>query len=243
MDILLLVVLFLGVATAGVTQVVAGTGVRLIIPPLAILACGHAEGLRIALTLGLLISVVTFLGERGDVPFRPFTSLALPIALSAPLWVLLIGLIPHEIAARLAGLVAVVAVVVTLKGVRTGRLVGRPGTIGAGVAASGLFALGGVGGPVLGVYARDNDWPEPRARGVVNACIALAQVMVLGLMGFPTATKPGFAVGLAALGVGLVLGGLAVKKLPKLTVKLARTIAIAVAAVAAAVLLVAGTLA
>lgn len=242
MEILLLVVLFLGTAAAGVTQVVAGTGVRLILPPLAILAAGHAEGLRIALVLGLLISVVTFLGERRDVPFRAFAGLALPIAISAPLWVLLVGLIPHGVAARLAGLVGLGAVAVTLLKVGSGKLVGRPAAIGAGAAASGLFALGGVGGPVLGVYARDNQWTEPQARAVVNASIAVAQVMVLGFMGFPTATKPGFAIGLIALAVGLVLGGLAVKRLPQLTVKLARSVAIALAGVFAILLLLFGSI-
>jgi hypothetical protein len=239
-DILLLVALGLGVATAGVTQVVAGTGVRLIIPPLAILALGHAEGLRVAMTLGLLISLVTFLGDRAAVPFRRFVPLALPVVISAPLWVLLVDLIPEAVAARLAGLAAVAAVVVTLRAVRTGHLAGRFGALGAGAAASGVFALGGVGGPVLGMYARDNGWAARPARGVVNACIALAQVRVLAFMGLPTATEPGLAVGLGGLAVGLVLGGVIAAKLPKVNAKLARGVSLVVAGIAAVVLLVAG---
>lgn len=241
MDIPLLVALFLGTAAAGVTQVVAGTGVRLVVPPLAIFVAGHAEGLRIALVLGLLISVATFLGERRAVAFRAFTGLALPIAISAPLWVLLVGLIPDSAAARLAGLVGVGAVVMTLSRAGSGRLVGRPAAIGVGAAASGLFALGGAGGPALRIYARDNRWPEPRARAVINVCIAIAQVMVLGFMGFPEATKPGFAVGLLGLASGLVLGAMAVKRLPNPPVKLARSAAVALAGAFAAVLLVFGT--
>ncbi|MDO5499727.1 MAG: hypothetical protein Q4F67_08610 [Propionibacteriaceae bacterium] len=241
-EIALLVGLFLGIAAAGVTQVLAGTGVRLLVPPLAILVCGHAEGLRIALTLGLLISVVTFLSERHRVPFGEFWRLALPAALAAPVWVLLVWLLPSSIAARLAGLVVVLAVVATVLGVRTGRLVGRPGTIGAGVLGSGLFALGGVGGPVFGSYARDNDWPEPQAKAVVNATIAVAQVTVLGFMGLPNPLKAGFPVGLLGLAVGLVLGMVAVRKLPKLSVPRARTIAIVLAGLAGVALLVIGTL-
>lgn len=241
METLLLVVLFLGIAAAGVTQVVAGIGVRLIIPPLAIFVAGHAEGLRIALVLGLLISVVTFLGERRAVAFRAFTGLALPIAISAPLWVWLVGLIPDSVAARLAGLVGVGAVVVTLSRVGSVKLVGRPAAIGTGAVASGLFALGGVGGPVLGMYARGNQWPEPQARAVVNACVAIAQVMVLGFMGFPEATKPGIAVGLFGLAFGVVLGAIAVKRLPKPVAKPARTASLVFAGVFAVVLLVFGT--
>ena len=242
MDALLLLALFVGITSAGVTQVIAGVGVRLVIPPLAILVAGHAEGLRIALTLGLLISLVMFVGERRNVPVRAFTALGLPIVLSAPVWVFLVGFLPHAVAARLAGLVAVGAVVVTVLGVRTGKLVGRTGTIGAGLGASGVFALGGVGGPVLGVYARDNHWSAEQARAVVNAGIALAQVMVLGFLGLPNPLEPGLSVGLIALAVGLLLGGLATSRLPKLTATKARTAATFLAATAAVALLVLGTL-
>ncbi|MDO5681878.1 MAG: hypothetical protein Q4G46_03515 [Propionibacteriaceae bacterium] len=244
MDILLFVVLFVGVATAGVTQVVAGTGVRLILPPLAVLVVGHEEGLRIALTLGLVMSLVMFLAERKDVLFRPFVTLGLPIAVTAPLWVFLVDFIPQPIAARLAGVVAILAVVVSARQLRTGRLVGLRPAILTGAGASALFALGGAGGPELGAYARDNRWPEREARATVNACIALAQVMVLGFMGFPTAIEPGFPVALGGLAVGLLLGAVAVRQLPKLTsVKIGRGVALALAGLAAMVLLFAGTLA
>ena len=238
---LLLVVLLLGTAAAGATQVIAASGVRLLIPPLAILTCGHAEGLRIALVLGLLISVVTFFGERDKVPFRAYAALAIPVAIAAPLWVLLVGLLPDSLAARLAGLVALVGLVVTVLGVRTGRLVGRAGSIGAGVASSGLFALGGVGGPVLAMCARDNQWDDAQSKAIVNASVAVAQVMVLGFMGFPDVAKPGFAVGLFALAAGLVLGAATIKRVPALTAGLARNVSRGLAGVTAMALLVFGS--
>lgn len=108
--IALLTLLFVGVAVAAVGQAVTGRGFRLVAAPVLMLVCGHAEGLRVTLVIGLVLAVVMFLGERTSTRPRDVRDIVVPAVVTAPLWVLLVGLMPHDIAARLAGLIILGAV-------------------------------------------------------------------------------------------------------------------------------------
>lgn len=106
----LLLLLFVGVAVAAAGQAITGRGFPLVGAPVLMLVCGHAEGLRVTLVIGLVLAVVMFLGERTWARPRDVCEIAVPAAVTAPLWVLLVGLISHDVAGRLAGLVILGAV-------------------------------------------------------------------------------------------------------------------------------------
>lgn len=113
MDLVLLAVLFAGLAVAGAGQAVLGRGFLLVAAPALMLTAGWAEGLRVALLLGLVVTVVEVLGLGASgraVRLRDALPVLLPGVLAAPLWVWLVGLLPDPVAGRLAGAVILLTV-------------------------------------------------------------------------------------------------------------------------------------
>lgn len=199
-----LVVLFVGLAVASVCQALTGIGFTLVAGPVLIMIRGHAVGLQMVIALGLVVTTALLAAEWRHLSVRGLVAVLVPAAVTAPIWLVAINELPDDVAARTAGAVAVLAVLVTAMRFRPRVLRNRVGAVVSGGLSSGLVVAGGVGGPPLIMYAASNGWSLPATRATLNAYFTLFGLVVLALIGPPPMDASG-----GAAGVGMVGGLLA----------------------------------
>ncbi|UUZ59516.1 hypothetical protein [Nocardioides sp. B-3] len=199
----ILPILIVGLSAASICQVLTGWGFSLVAGPVLILACGHAAGLQLTVALGPAVNTTLLFARWRDVGIRDLLEILLPAAFLAPFWVWLIGGLPDDVVARIAGGTGLLAVAMIASGVRLGMLRQQRGAALSGALSSGLVVAGGVGGPPLIMHAANNGWPLAATRATLNAYFFLFGLVMFILIGPPPLNSSAYAAGAGMIG-GLV---------------------------------------
>jgi uncharacterized protein len=230
----LLVAIVGSVAVAGASQVVTGMGFALIAGPTLILALGHTDGVRLTVALSLVLNVVTLAGSVRSVRWGDAARLFLPAALVVLPALALTARLSSAAVSVSAGVAVLVASALVASG-RRARWVNSPGgAIAAGAASGVLNVMSGTSGPPVALLMAHREWTPRVTTATVQAYALPLNVVTLVALGVPARSS---ALLLWAVG-GLLLGAAAAWPLvDRVRPALARTLALALAAFGALLLI------
>lgn len=193
------------VALAAVAQSVAGFGFGLVCSSVLIAVLGHDEGLRLVITLSLVMNVTLLVQDPRNARVREAVVLALPAVLCTVPLVLVLGHANSDALTVAAGTITVAAALALVKGLRVARLRGLTGALGAGFISAVMNVVGGLSGPSVALYAVNADWPPLTVTPTLQVFGLITNLVALSALGGPTLT--GDAVGglLAGWVVGLII--------------------------------------
>lgn len=192
----------LAVVVGAVTQAATGMGFSLVSAPFLVLALGPREGVATTVVLAALASVAPLLQNRRHVHAPSVVRLLVPTLLLTPVlaWAV------RDVGTRWLGLAGgvgiVVAVALLASGLRSAWLRRTEGLVATGAASAALNVIGGVGGPPVGLYAANSDWPATSVRANLQAFFLVQNVVTAVALGV---RLPGWPL-LLALVVGTSAG-------------------------------------
>jgi hypothetical protein len=221
------------VAAGALAQALTGMGFSLVAAPALVLVLGPQRGVPTVLLLAVLASLLPLTRDWRHVRVPDATRLLVPTLAATPLVALALRGAETRWLALAAGTGIVASVALLASGLRSRRLAGRGGAVATGVGSATLNVVGGVGGPPVGLYAANADWPVHERRATLHAFFLVQNVVTALVLG--PVLPGGWQV--AAL-VGGTLTGMALA--PRIPVAAARVGVLAVS-VAGGVGLVAGT--
>lgn len=221
------------VALGAVAQGVTGLGFSLVSAPFLIAVLGAREGVRTALVLSTFLNVALLAGTHRAVLVREGAVLLVPAVATTPFLAYASRRVDAGVLAVAAGGLTIVSAAALASGLRW-RGGARPRVaVGAGVASAAMNVVGSIGGPALALYAVNAGWPPERARPTLQVIFLTTNVVALCSLGLPQ-RRPGQAVLLASMAVGLVLGMRIARRVPEAAAR-AATLGIAAAGGAAAI--------
>ncbi|RMI29256.1 TSUP family transporter [Nocardia stercoris] len=209
-----------GVLLGALAQSATGMGFSLIAAPAMILWRGPHEGVALTLTLATLCSLVPLLRDGRYARPGEVARLLVPTLLCTPLVALALRGVDARWLAPAAGIGVIAAVAVLASGVRWTWLRRPSGALAAGAASALLNVVGGVGGPPIGLYAANADWPPETTRGNLYAFFVLQNLVTAFAVGLVLPSPPELA--------ALALGTAGMLLAPRLPAKAARTAVLAV---------------
>jgi uncharacterized membrane protein YfcA len=221
------------VAAGALAQAVTGMGFSLVAAPALVLVLGPERGVPTVLLLAVLASLVPLTRDWRHVRVPDATRLLAPTLAATPLVALALRGAETRWLALAAGTGIVASVALLASGLRSRRLAGPGGAVATGVGSATLNVVGGVGGPPVGLYAANADWPAHERRATLHAFFLVQNVVTALVLG---PVLPGgwqVAALLAGTATGMALA-------PRIPVTAARVGVLAVS-VAGGVGLVAGT--
>lgn len=201
----------LAVALGAVSSVVSGFGFALICGPALVATLGRSEGVRLTLLLSVIVNLAVLARERGDVAWRSAVLLAVPAVLTTPLFVLLFDRAPVRVGEALAGAAALIGAAIVAAGMTWPAAAGRTGAVGAGVVSSAMNVAAGISGPPIALWADNAGWSGARLRGTLQVYFLALNVAALISLGLPDSDR--LPVGIAALAVGVGIGGLVMHRI------------------------------
>ncbi|THF68010.1 hypothetical protein E7T06_18395 [Deinococcus sp. Arct2-2] len=152
------------VALSAVIQGVAGMGFALLCAPLLIQVFGPAEGIKQVVLLSLILNVIYLVREVRGARLKDALSLLLPSLLVAPLLASWVKQVRPDVLLVIAGTLTILSAALLAFGVRTTRLNGVAGALGAGVVSAAMNVAGGLAGPAVAMYAIHAKWPVTSIR-------------------------------------------------------------------------------
>lgn len=188
-------------------QSVSGIGFSLVCGPLLVAALGPADGIRLAVALSLVLNAVLLARLFRLVDLRQTLLLLVPSALATPLLALLVRDVPARPAAAAAGLVVLLGVALLASGVRWDAARGTAGAAAAGIVGALTNLVAGVAGPVVALWAANAQWRADVQRASLQAYFLGVNCVALPSLGLPSVGGGVLAGCLAALALGVLLGG------------------------------------
>jgi uncharacterized membrane protein YfcA len=225
----------LAVLVGAVAQSVSGIGFVLVCGPLLVAALGPDDGVRLAVVLSLLVNAAVLVRTWRQVELRTALLLLAPAAIATPLAARLLRSAPDRLAEGLAGASAVVGAAALAAGLRWRAARGRVGALVAGVISAIMNVAAGIGGPAIALYAGNADWPATAMRSTAQVYFLGLNVVALVSLGFPHVAGGLLAGCVAAMVVGLLLGGVVTQRVAEAT---ARQLTLSLAALGGLVVLV-----
>lgn len=210
---LLLALALLGTAVGAVAQAATGMGFSLVAAPFVVAALGPREGVVVTLLMGSLASVLPLARDRRHVHLPSVASMLAPTLALTPVLAWAVRDVETRWLALAGGLGVLAAVGLLASGLRSPWFRTRTALVVTGASSAALNVVGGVGGPPIGLYATNADWPPRTTRANLTTFFLvqnLATALVLGplLPSWPRAVALGLA-----LGLGTALGTLLAHRL------------------------------
>jgi len=197
------------VLVATLVQQVSGFGFALLAVPLMAVFVGPKDAVAVAMATGLVSSGVMALGLRRLIEGPELRRLLLGAAVGLPIGVVLLREVPDDPLRAALGIVLLVMVVVTARGVRWGST--RPGVqVGAGVLSGVLNGSLGTGGPPVVVLLQAAETEQHRFRATTTAFFAVCDLAAIPLILASGAADPsawGYSLtSMPAIALGTVVG-------------------------------------
>ncbi|MFF2013901.1 sulfite exporter TauE/SafE family protein [Streptomyces sp. NPDC058195] len=193
------------VALGAFAQAATGMGFSLVAAPALIAAFGPHRGVPMVLVLAVLASLLPLSRDWRHARPRDAGRLLVPAVLGTPVAAWLLGAMDTRLLAVAAGCGVLVGVALLARGVRSSFLSSPAGAWLAGLGSAGLNVIGGVGGPPIGLYAANADWPARETRATLHAFFLVQNLVTAAVLGFVLPSWPAVAalVGGAVTGVAL----------------------------------------
>jgi uncharacterized membrane protein YfcA len=201
-----------GVLAGAATQRITGLGFALVSSPVLVLVTGPYEGVLLANLLSLVVNLVVLSITWRAVELRRTLLLTVPALVALPLGVLVAQRTRPAVLLVVVGLLVVVALLALLAAGSARLLSGTRGALTAGALSGFMNATAGVGGPALTLYAIADGWAHEGFVASVQLYFALQNAGDLALKGLPHLPRGELAVALGALGVGIVAGQVASRR-------------------------------
>ncbi len=213
LEAIALVAVFAG----ALAQAVTGMGFSLVAAPALILLLGPREGVAVVVVLAALSSLLPLSRGWRHVQVKETSLLLVPTLAATPLIAAVIAGADTSVLAVLAGIAVLGGVVALGMGVRSARLRGPVAAVGTGVTSAALNVVGGVGGPPIGLYAANAEWPAENTRANLQSFFLVQNVVTAAVLGF---VMPAVDL-LVALAVGTAFGTWLASRVPNATARLA----------------------
>lgn len=218
---------WLMVAVGAVAQATTGFGFSLVSAPFLIAAYEAPLGVQLNLVLSIAINIGLLLrgGRTADV--RRALQLLVPAALAT----IAVGAAIRNADQRpltiVAGVVCLAGTAVLASGATSRRLEGPVASAAVGAASGAMNVTAGIGGPPIALFAVNAGWSPEIARPTMQLFFLGINTVALTILGTPDELPLG-AIG--ALAIGLVIGRLALGRVPAHTI---RRLTLALAAIGA----------
>jgi uncharacterized membrane protein YfcA len=198
---------------------------------------GPTNGVRLVNLLALVTNVGLLGAERRSAVPGDALRLLLPALVVAPVVASLAHRADPGVLSIVAGSLIVSTALVLASGLRSRRLHGLAGALGAGTVSSAMNVVSGVGGPAAAMYAVNAHWPPRAMRPTLQLYFLGLNVVSLAALGLAV-PEPGAGVCLVvALGSGLLTGVRLARRLPAHAIRVA---VLALAIIGGAVAIVRG---
>lgn len=206
MDPVWLGALALVVVLGSSTQRITGMGFALVASPLLVLLMGPDEAVLLLQVLGVITSVLVLVSVWRDVDWKALPWLIMPAALGIIPGAWLAQALPGPGLQIAVGLMILLALVATVASSRARIFKGRGGAVGAGLLSGFMNAIAALGGPAMVLYRLSNNWSHRVFVASLQVYFIFLSGMTLVARGMPGLSPEAWAVSLAAMGVGVVLG-------------------------------------
>ncbi len=225
---------------AGGVQRITGMGFALCATPLLVMIYGAADGVRIVVLLGLILSLCLLLTQRAAVDWRSAWRLTWPGLAASPLGALAVVFLPEAALLLLVGGAAIVSLLAGRSQWLAGIMAGRGATIKAGSAAGLLNLTSGLSGPPLVGYAEAVKMPVVTFIATVQVVFIALDAITIAWRGFPQLPIIDLVWFGLAMGAGLTVASLLARFVPD---RWGRRLMFAVAWLGTAAVLAKGSLA
>jgi uncharacterized protein len=202
------------VACGALAQSVTGFGFSLVAAPVFVIVTTPTNGVRLVNLLALVVNVGLLTVERRTAMPGDALRLLLPALVVAPVVASLAHRADSDVLSIVAGSLIVTTALVLASGVRSRRLHGVAGAIGAGSVSSAMNVVSGVGGPAAAMYAVNAHWPPHAMRPTLQLYFLGLNIVSLAALGLVVPEPAAAGVLLAALVAGLLLGLRLARRLP-----------------------------
>ncbi|MFF5496248.1 TSUP family transporter [Streptomyces aquilus] len=196
-------------------QWLTGMGFALVAVPALILLLGPAQGVVLANCASGVICVVGLAGGWRRVRLTAMVPLCVAAACTVPAGAWLTRRLPQPVLLLVMGGLVTAAVLLVMRGARLPALRGTKGAVAAGAAGGFMNSAAGVGGPPISLYALNAGWtvrefvPNAMFYGVVVNAFSVAA------NGVPELGAPQWAVVIAAMATGGVIGRTLASRIPE----------------------------
>lgn len=229
------VLVAVGVAAASGAQVLSGMGFAMLAGPFLVLVLGPTEGVRLTITLGLLLNAVLLAATWSSVRWGDALRLLVPAGLVIAPAAFVTARMGTAWVTGAAGVGVLTGVTLLATGLRAAWVEGPAGPVAAGAASGVLNVLAGTSGPPIALFVAHRAWPPRVSTATMQAYSLPLNVITLAVIGLPTAG----GAPMVGAGVGLVIGGaVAWPFVRRIGPTVVRTMVLALAAVGGLTLLV-----
>jgi uncharacterized membrane protein YfcA len=205
--------MLLSVFLAAATQRITGIGFALVSAPLLVLVSGPITGVLLANLLSLITSLIVLTQTWRQVDLKRVVLLTIPALCCLPVGLFVARhLPPAALMVGIGGLVlAALAAVRLLR--RTAVFSGPGGAIAAGALSGFMNVTAGVGGPAVTLYAIGSRWPHYSFVGSAQLYFAILNIGSITAKGLPHIGAVALAGAVGALGLGVLLGHFAARRI------------------------------
>jgi uncharacterized protein len=191
---------------------VTGIGFSLVCAPLLILALGGGDGVRLANTLAIGVSLLLLRREWRSAVVRDVLLLLVPAALAIAVTALVISHANPRALSIASGVLILIAVAALASGIHFRQFAGRLGAVIAGAVSGAMNVVGGVGGPAVAGYALNAGWSPRQTRSTLALYFLAINIASVASRGVPVLPR-WFVIGsivavIAGFGLGSVLARL-----------------------------------
>lgn len=214
MDAVHLALLGAAVLLGAATTRLTGMGFALVASPLLVLLLGTSNGVSLLLVLGLIQAPILVYQLRRDVEVKTALLLlaAAIVGIVPGTW--LVKVLPGPVLSIVVGLLILVGITATVASERARVFKGTPGLLSAGFLSGFMNAIAAIGGPAVALYALSTGWAHASFVATIQLYFFGLSATTLVARGLPHLDAAQWAVAVAALVAGQLLGSALIHKVP-----------------------------
>lgn len=216
----LTIVVVATVAVAGAAQTVSGVGFALIASPLLIFALGHADGVRLAVAMCLVLNAVVLAGTFTSVRWGDALRMLVPAVLVVLPATFVSGKLNSTALSVAAGVAILISVAVIASGMRAQWVDGPAGPIAAGAASGVLNVVAAASGPPIALLVAHRGWAPRESTATVQAYSLPLNAVTLLALGLPAARPSLLLWSTLGLFAGILVAWPFVDRIPARAVRL-----------------------
>ncbi|MEW2418195.1 sulfite exporter TauE/SafE family protein [Streptomyces sp. NPDC046866] len=194
------------VVVAASVQWLTGMGFALIAVPVLVLVIGPAQGVVLANCAAGVISTVGLAAGWRRVRIGAMVPLVIAAACTVPVGSWAAARLSEPVLLAGIGTLVTLAVALVIGGARIPALTGTRGAVTAGAVGGFMNSAAGVGGPPYSLYALNARWPIHEFVPNAQFYGIAVNVFSVAVNGVPRLSGPGWAVTVAALVTGALIG-------------------------------------
>jgi uncharacterized membrane protein YfcA len=202
---------WLMVAVGAIAQATTGFGFSLVSAPFLIAAYGAPLGVQLNLVLAVAINIGLLVPRARTADVHHALVLLVPAALATVAVGAAIRNVDHGPLTIVAGIVCLAGTAALASGTTFRRLEGRVATAAVGAASGAMNVTAGIGGPPIALFAVNAGWSPEIARPTMQLFFLGINAVALTTLGMPDELPLG---SVAAVAIGLLVGRLALQRVP-----------------------------